>query len=67
MWFDMCNNSSEGYYITNGHAIKITWKKEGETGITKYYDKDGNEIKINRGKTYIGIIAHDHWANLTLE
>lgn len=67
MWFDVCNNSSAGYYITNGHAIKITWKKDGETGITKYFDKDGNEIKINRGKTYIGIIAHDHWKNLTLE
>ena len=67
MWFDVCNNKDKGYYITNGHAIPITWEKEGETGITKYYDKKGNEIKLNRGKTYIGSVAHDHWDRLTLE
>lgn len=28
--------SGEGYYITNGKAISVTWKKESELGITRY-------------------------------
>ena len=45
-----------GYYITNGKAIPITWKKDGEFGVTHYYDTEGNEIVLNQGKTWICII-----------
>ncbi len=45
-----------GYYFTNGHYETITWKKDGEFGVTHYYDMDGNEIKLNPGKTWICII-----------
>lgn len=49
----------EGYYITNGKAIPITWKKDGEFGVTHYYDLDGNEITLNKGKTWICINGTD--------
>lgn len=46
----------EGYYITNGYAIPILWKKESRSSQTKYYYKDTNEeIKLNDGNTWIQI------------
>ena len=49
----------EGYYITNGKAIPITWKKDGEFGVTRYYDLEGNEIIMNKGKTWICVNGTD--------
>lgn len=46
-----------GYYITGGRAEKVTWKKDGEFGVTHYYDGTGNEIVLNRGKTWICIMT----------
>ena len=51
----------EGYYFTNGKYQKITWKKDGEFGVTRYYDLDGNEITLNKGKTWICIIGADRY------
>lgn len=45
-----------GYYITEGKAIPITWEKDGEFGVTHYYDQDHREIVMNQGKTWICII-----------
>ena len=49
----------DGYYITNGKAIKITCSKSSRTSITKYLDSDGNEINVNDGVTYINICPID--------
>lgn len=49
----------EGYYITNGKAIPVTWKKDGEFGVTRYYDQEGNEIILNKGKTWICVNGTD--------
>ena len=56
-----------GYYITNGKAIPVTWKKEKMTSPTRYYDAAGNEIKINTGKTYVGFVPVDDWLDLVIE
>ena len=48
-----------GYYFTNGRGEQISWKKDGENAVTKYYDKDGQEILLNPGKTWICIIQAD--------
>lgn len=48
-----------GYYFTNGTGISVTWKKDGEYGVTRYYDKDGQEILLNPGKTWVCIIPDD--------
>lgn len=47
--------SGEGYYITNGYAIPITWEKSSRSSKTIYKDKDGQEIIVNDGNTYIEI------------
>lgn len=57
--------SLEGYYITNGKAIKIICKKDSRKAQTKYLDIDGNEIEINDGQTFINICPID--ANVVIE
>lgn len=57
----------DGYYITNGQAIPITWSKISDTDRTIYYDMTGDEITINTGKTYIAFVADEVWNQLVLE
>lgn len=47
--------TADGYYITNGKAIKIKCEKNSRTEQTVYKDLDGNEIEINDGNTFIEI------------
>ena len=45
----------DGYYITNGKAIKIKCIKEARNTQTVYQDLEGNEIEVNDGNTWINI------------
>ena len=45
-----------GYYLTDGKGIPISWEKDGEFGVTHYYDQEHNEIVLNQGKTWVCII-----------
>lgn len=47
--------SGEGYYITDGYAVPITWTKNSRTEQTIYKYLDGNEIDVNDGNTFIQI------------
>lgn len=47
--------SGEGYFITAGKSIEITWEKSERFGPTKYYDTEGNEIVLNPGNTWIQV------------
>ncbi len=58
--------SGAGYYVTNGKAVPITWSKGSETGMTHFYNAEGQEISINRGKTYIGLVPSDSWNKVAL-
>lgn len=49
------HGESWGYYVTDGKAIDVTWKKDGEFGVTHYYNELGQEIFLNPGKTWICI------------
>ncbi len=46
-----------GYYITNGRAIPLSWEKDGEFGVTHYYNTENEEITLNQGKTWVCIIS----------
>ena len=48
-----------GYYFTNGRGEMVTWEKDGALGVTHYYDKNGQEILLNPGKTWVCIIQTD--------
>ena len=45
----------DGYYITNGKAIKIQCIKNAREEQTKYVDLEGNEINVNDGNTFVQI------------
>ncbi len=47
--------SGEGYYITEGKAVKINWKKTSRASQTSYTDENGAKIILNPGQTYIQI------------
>lgn len=49
----------DGYYITNGKAIKIKCTKNARNEKTKYKDLNGKEIKINDGNTFVQICPTD--------
>ena len=46
----------DGYYITNGKAIKIKCYKSSRKAQTVYKDLDGNEIEVNDGNTFVQIV-----------
>ena len=46
----------DGYYITNGKAIKIKCEKSSRKAQTVYKDLEGNEIDVNDGNTFIQIV-----------
>lgn len=51
------------YYFTQGKVVEGTWERmNGDEKPTKYYDKDGNEIVLNQGKTFVCQIWHK-WAD----
>lgn len=67
MQFNIINESGKGYYITGGKAIPVTWSKGADTEPTKFYDASGNEITLNTGKTYVGLISTTRWDELVLK
>ena len=54
-----------GYYITNGKAIKITCEKTSRSSKTIYKDLEGNIIDVNDGNTFVQICPID--AKVTIE
>ena len=48
-----------GWYFTEGARQPITWSKEDEYSKLKFFDADGNELVMNRGKTYIAVVYRD--------
>lgn len=48
--------SGEGYFLTDGVKIPITWNKESRKGRTVYKDVSGKEITLNPGNTWIQIV-----------
>jgi len=67
MIFNCIGAGNNGYYITNGKAIPITWTKISATDRTIFYDMQGKEIILNTGKTYIGFVADTRWSELVIE
>ena len=48
--------TGEGYYVSNGYSIPITWNKSSKNDRTIYKVKSsGEELVVNDGNTYIQI------------
>ena len=47
--------SGEGYFISEGYAVPITWEKKTRSSQTIYKYQNGEEIVVNDGNTFIQI------------
>ena len=53
--------------FTNGKVVEGTWSRTEIYAPAKYYDKDGNEIAVNYGKTWICLIWNDYADDVVIE
>ena len=64
--FQMHDTTRDGYFITQGKMIHVTWKKEaiGDTqpdySPTRFFDDNGKEITVNTGRTMVFVIEEDN-------
>lgn len=54
-----------GYYISNGYAVPITWIKKTRKSQTIYRYNNGQEITVNDGNTFIQIVPESGSINIT--
>ena len=66
MDYNTVDSGKPGYYVTGGEAVPVTWTKESETDITRFYDASGAELTINTGKTYIALVPEDTWSEVQI-
>lgn len=46
----------EARFLRDGRMVRATWKKEGRTFRTRFYDFDGNELSFKPGQTWIEVV-----------
>ena len=51
--------SGEGYYITNGYMMPITWEKDSRSGKTYYSYSNGDEVEVSDGNTFVQVMPSD--------
>ncbi|MBQ1598386.1 MAG: DUF3048 domain-containing protein [Candidatus Weimeria sp.] len=56
------NGKGKGTYFTKGKMVPITWKKDSDGAVTKYYTEDGKELEVNPGRTWVCLIQESQAA-----
>ena len=56
---DFRMEGGEGYYFCGGRYEKITWEKGEPEKPLILYDAEGEVLKVNPGKSYIGILDNE--------
>lgn len=54
------NEGGKGLYLTDGKVVNITWRRESPSSPIIYYNEDGSQLKMNRGKTYIAVVPTNY-------
>lgn len=49
-------SSGKACYITNGKMKNIKWEKKAHKLTTNWFDENGEQLKLNKGKTWICIV-----------
>ena len=52
--------SGKAWVFTNGRRITGTWKKTGTTKPTRFYDKEGNEVTLTVGQTFVQVVPRSY-------
>ena len=53
-------SGGEGYYITDGKVVPVTWTKDNEDSPARYFASNGEEITLNQGKTWVCIARNKY-------
>jgi len=59
--------SGEGYYITNGKRKVIKWSRDGKTTPVHLEYRNGDELILNSGKTFICVVDTSVAAGIDFE
>lgn len=59
-------SEGHGVYVSNGTYQNIKWKKGDYSDMMKFYDNDGNELSLNAGRSYIGLVASTKESSCTI-
>ena len=66
--YNVIGSGDNGYYLTKGKAVPVSWIKSGETDITLFLDQEtGEQIEMNTGKTYIALVPSDTWDEVAIQ
>ena len=49
-------DEGKGWYASGGYIEPITWTKAGRDEPLRYFTEDGEELEMNRGKTYVNFL-----------
>ena len=60
-------SEGHGLYASNGSYTDITWKKGDSDDMIKFYNKVGDELSLNVGRTYIAIMDESAEASNTIK
>ncbi len=52
--------NGQGYYASNGNGQKIYWSKAGKSAPLKLTDENGNELVVNKGQSWIGVVPAEN-------
>ena len=63
---DFDYSEGTGYYFHGGKYEEITWKKGEPEYPLVLYAQDGSVLKVNTGKSYVGMLASTQLDTLTI-
>ncbi len=55
-----------GYYVSNGKILGINWSKASPNDPIILTNSDGDEVEVNRGRTYICVVDNDKQSYTTI-
>ena len=61
------DEGGEGYYLSNGKKIHVTWTKKATNEQIKIYNDAGEEVQVNRGKSYVAIGTKGNYSKIKWE
>ena len=57
----------QAYLFTRGGVQTGRWEKNHPTQPIRLYTDDGEEMTLNRGKTYFALVDDDEWSNFSYQ
>lgn len=52
-------DGGEGWYVSDGRIIPITWSKNSPVDPIIVYNENGEVLEVNRGRSYICVVDND--------